>query len=52
MATGKRFEVKGHDKNGDVLIFGTDDERSAHEVVKMWEDELQDITLTDNENLV
>jgi hypothetical protein len=51
MSTGKRFEVRGTDEHGDVHIFGTDEEELAHEMVETMEEDLQDVTLTDNDNI-
>lgn len=50
MSTGKRFEVRGTDEHGDVHIFGTDEDELAHEMVETMEEDLQDVTLTENDS--
>ena len=51
MSTGKRFEVKGVDEHGDVHIFGTDQEELAREMVETMEEDLDEVTFTDNDSL-
>ncbi len=50
MSTGKRFEVRGADEHSDVHIFGTDEEELAQEMVETMKEDLQEVTLTDNES--